>query len=262
LSLFPEDTVFEINAGFNPDNEIAEGFDGRPLARAVAKSHRISSWDYAASEGELVCYPHFRVPKFKRKRMQDMDGAPYFSALCYTMTPKRSQLMLYPAAKLREDPDADPDGLAGDFTEAVFGDRRIAALMEAFEILPAWGYEPRRAFERQELISMYRELIDRLEAAKGYPSRLPIFPSSEEYRLSLLFHARNFLEMVGGSCDRALMEKKYYEHCYAIYRDIPMAADERTLLAARQYADIGRELTFARTIVNPTCPCQKFGSNK
>ncbi len=242
LPRFPAETQFEINLGFNPDNEIEEGFDGRNLAKTVAKTHKVSSWDYSASEGELVCYPHWRVAKFKRKRMIDMDNVPYFGAICYTMTPQMSQLMLYCAAQLMIDPDADPDILAGDFTEKVFGDRKIGALIEAFEIVPAWGYEPRKQFTKAELSEMYKELISRLNKSKGYQSQLPIFPSVVEYRETLLWHAEHFLELVSENPDRDRIQKEYYEKAYEIYKLIPEAADERTRWAAKQYSEIGKHI--------------------
>ncbi len=242
LPRFPAETHFEINVGFNPDSEPVEGFDGRKLARKVAKTHKVSSWDYSASEGELVCYPHWRVAKYKRKRMLDMDSVPYFGAICYTMTPKMSQLMLYCAAQLMINPDADPDQLAGDFTEKVFGDRKIGALIEAFEIVPAWGFEPRQSFTKKQLRAMYSELIERLHNSKGFVSQLPIFPSADEYREVLLWHAEHFLELVGENPDRAKIGEEYYEKFYEIYKMIPEAADERTRLAAKQYSEIGKDL--------------------
>ena len=235
---FPEDVIFEVNTGFNPDSESVPGFDGRPLARKIAETHRVCSWDYSASEGELVCYPHWRVAKFKRKRTEEIDAVPYYGAICYTMTPKMSQLMLYCAAQLMIDPDADPDELAGDFTEKVFGDRKIGALMEAFEVVPAWGYEPRKNFDKKQLVSMFDELIDRLNACKGFVSELPIFPSAEDYRQTLLWHAEKFKEMAGPSPDRERIRKEYAEEYYGIYRYVPLAADERTELAAEKYSEI------------------------
>lgn len=243
LPNFPKDTQFCINVGFNPNSEISEGFDGRPLAREVAKTHQVCTWDYSASEGELVCYPHWRVAKYKRKRMLDMDSAPYTGAICYTMTPKMSQLMLYCGAQLMLDPDADPDVLAGDFTEKVFGDRKIGSLMEAFEILPAWGYEPRRSYTKAELQEIFAELIQRLEASRGHISTLPIFPSVDEYRDVLLWHARHFLELVGENPDRSRIGQEYYEKFYPIYKEIPEAADERTRAAAKKYASIASDIS-------------------
>ena len=217
LPNFPKDVIFEVNIGFNPDSEIVEGFDGRRLANKVAEKYKVCSWDYSASEGELVCYPHWRVAKYKRKRMTEMDNVPYYGAICYTMTPKMSQLMLYCAAQLMINPDADADKLAGDFTEKVFGDRKIGALMEAFEIVPAWGFEPRKKFTKKELLSMYKELIKRLNASRGFVSELPIFPSVDEYREILIWHAEKFSEMLGDNPDREKIKKEYYEKFYGIY---------------------------------------------
>ena len=242
LPKFPKDVIFEINTGFNPDSEMVEGFDGRRLANKVAENYKVCSWDYSASEGELVCYPHWRVAKYKRKRLEEINNVPYYGAICYTMTPKMSQLMLYCAARLMINPDADADKLAGDFTEKVFGDRKIGALMEAFEIVPAWGFEPRKKFTKKELLATYKELIERLKASKGFVSELPIFPSVDEYRDLLIWHAEKFSEMLGDNPDRERIKKEYYEKFYGIYKYIPMAADERTVLAAENYSKIGENI--------------------
>lgn len=244
LPRFPKDTLFSINVGFNPLSERQEGYDGSILAREVAKTHKIATWDYFASEGEEICYPHWRVPRFKRKRMLDMDSAPYSGAICYTMTPTMSQLMLYCGAQLMIDPDGDVDQIAGDFSEQVFGDRKIGTLMEAFEIVPTWsGFEPRRTFSKQELLAMFAELKERLIQSQGFESKLPIFPSVDYYRETLLWHVDHFTELLGENPDRERIEREYYERHYQIYKEIPTAADERTKLAAKKYAKIGSNLS-------------------
>lgn len=243
LSLFPRDTVFTVNAGFNPDCEPWGGFSGLPWAKEIAdRGFRVASWDYAASEGELICYPHWRVAKYKRKRMQERAAAPYSGAICYTMTPKLSQLMLYSAAQLMIDPDRDADELAAEFTEKVFGDGQIGKDMEAFEIVHGWGFEPRASLSKRQVKEMLTDLVSRLEAAKGHESALPIFPSAEDYRQELLWHARQFLVMVGENPDRARVREEYRRHLLSIYDDIPQAADDRTVLAADGYAKIGADL--------------------
>ncbi|MBP3391200.1 MAG: hypothetical protein J6L76_00250 [Clostridia bacterium] len=244
LPRFPKDTMFSINVGFNPMSELQEGYDGAALAREVAKTHKVATWDYFASEGELICYPHWRVNRYQRKRVQDMDNAPYFGAICYTMTPKMSQLMLYCGAQLMIDPDQDIDVLVGNFSELVFGDRKIGGLMEAFEIVPTWsGYEPRRQFTKKELLAMFAELKTRLIKSQGFVPKLPIFPSVDEYRETLLWHVEHFTELLGENPDRERIEQEYYDRHYAIYKEIPEAADERTREAAKQYADIGKNIS-------------------
>ena len=39
------------------------------MLKELAKTHRVTSWDHSASEGELICYPHYRLDKYKRKRL-------------------------------------------------------------------------------------------------------------------------------------------------------------------------------------------------
>lgn len=241
LPLFPEDTAVSINLGFNPDAEPAEGFDARPLAAEIAKTHRVVSWDYAASEGELVCYPHFRLDKFARKRREELSAAPYYGAICYTMSPRLNQLTLYAAAQIMQRPTAEGDTLAAEFTEKVFGDGRIGPLMRAFEIVPGWGYEP-TPYRRDELVEMLDELIGRLERAKGKRSALPIFPDEETYRLDLLWHAENFREMLRGEADRDEMRERYRRRALSIYEKAPLAVDERSALSALGYSKIGENL--------------------
>ncbi len=238
LPLFPEDVTFSINSGFNPDCEPIGAYDGRPWAKKIAETHRVTSWDYAASEGELVCYPHYRLEKYKRKRKMETEAAPYFGAICYTMSPKLNLLTLYAAAQLMKDPDRDAGEIAGEFTELVFGDARIGPLMKAFEIVPGWGYEP-TGLGKPALRDMLTELTGRLNAAAGHVSRLPIFPGAEEYRNVLLWHAGNFLAMLGDAPDRETIRREYKDRALAIYDTIPLAVDERSAASAEGYSRIG-----------------------
>ena len=122
-----------------------------------------------------------------------------------------------------------------------FGDRKIGELMEAFEIVPGWGYED-TPYTKNELKVMFEELIERLEKAEGVESKLPIFPTGEEYRKTLLWHAKNFLYMLGDKPDREKVRKDFWEKALAIYDTIPKAVDERSELASRGYAEIGKNL--------------------
>jgi hypothetical protein len=241
LPLFPEDTAVSINLGFNPDAEPVEGFDARPLAAEIAKTHRVVSWDYAASEGELVCYPHFRLDKFARKRREELSAAPYYGAICYTMSPRLNQLTLYAAAGVMQCPEKTGDTLAAEFTEKVFGDGKIGPLMRAFEIVPGWGYEE-TPYSRKELLSMLDELLWRLEAAKGRESALPLFPDEETYRQDLVWHAENFRAMLRGEADRDEMRERYRRRALSIYEKAPLAVDERSALSALGYSKIGENL--------------------
>ena len=241
LHLFPADTAFDINAGFNPDAEPIGGFEGLSWAKKVSETHAVHSWDYSASEGELICYPHYRVQKFKRKRMMEMSATQYTGSICYTMTPKLSQLTLYTAAHLMMDPDADAKAITAEFTELVFGDDKIGPLMEAFEIVNGWGYE-KTPYTKAELLVMLAELIKRLRASRGKESKLPIFPSVDQYRDDLIWHAENFITMLGENPDREKIRKDYYDRALSVYKTIPKAVDERSVLSAQGYSKIGEDL--------------------
>ena len=241
LDTFPKDTLFSFGAGFNPDCEPEGAYDARAWIKKVSKTHRVTSWDYSASEGELICYPHYRVEKFQRKRKMEVEAAPIYGAICYTMSPKLNILMLYTAAQLMIDPYKDAKGVAAEFTKLVFGDEKIGLLMEAFEIVPGWGYEQTK-YNKKELSAMFEEMIERLKAAKGHRSALPIYESAEDYRQLLLWHAENFLYMLGDNPDRAAVRKRYWDKALSIYDTIPKAVDERSELAASGYSNIGSDL--------------------
>jgi len=196
----------------------------------------------------LICYPHFRVEKFQRKRKMELEAAPYYGAICYTMSPKLNLLTLYTSAQLMINPYQDATELAAEFTKLVFGDETIGKLMKAFEIVPGWGYEG-TSYTKETLIFMFEELIERLKAVKGVQSKLPIFPSEEEYRSTLLWHAKNFLEMLGENPNREAIRQSYWDKALSIYDNIPQAVDERSQLSANGYSSIGKTLSDQRTIM-------------
>ena len=242
LPQFDKDTMFAINLGFNPDSEPVDGYDGREWINKVAKTHRVTSWDYSLAEGELINYPHWRLPRMQRKRLYEKENIPYFGGISYTMTPKLNMLTMYAGAKLFIDPAQTPEKLSSEFTGLVFGDPEIGILMEAFEIVPGWGHYPRRKYAKKELQSDFTELIKRLESCKGAKCELPLFPDSETYRKDLIWHAQNFLEMTGENADRVKIRKRYKDMALSIYDAIPMSVDERSELAADGYSKIGSEL--------------------
>ena len=241
LDIFPKDTIFSLNVGFNPDSEPIGGYDGRKWIKEIAKTHRVNSWDYSASEGELICYPHWRVNKYKRKRLLELETAPYYGSICYTMSPKLNLLTLYTSAQIMINPYRDAKEIAGEFTKLVFDDEKIGTLMEAFEIVPGWGYEETR-YTKKELTAMFSELIQRLKNAEGKISGLPLFPTAEEYRQTILWHAENFLYMLGENPDREKVKKDFWNKALAIYDTIPKAVDERSELAANGYSKIGENM--------------------
>ena len=240
LPEFPTDTMVAINLGFSPDGDALNGGDARGYAREIAQVRAITSWDYSVAEGELICYPHWRLPRMAARRREEWAAAPYAGGMIYTMTPRLNILSLYAGGQFFLDPDADPDRVSRTFCTEVFGEGHAALgeLLEAFEVVPGWGYYPRRRWSKEELRRVYTEIIDRLESADPAACRLPLFPDVETYRQDLLWFARAFREMAGPSPDRDRIRLDYRRKVLAIYDFIPEAADERTALAAQQFSDI------------------------
>ena len=241
LPEFEKDTMFAINLGFNPDSDPVDGYDGRKWICKVAETNRVTSWDYSLAEGELINYPHWRLPRMRQKRLMEAESVPYFGGISYTMTPKLNMLSMYAGAQLFIEPTKTPEKLSSEFTGLVFGDPAIGPLMESFEIVPGWGHYPRRAYTKNELQVNFKELIKRLEMCKGAKCNLPLFPDAETYRKDLLWHARNFFEMTGEITDtyRDKIRKRYRDIALSIYDVIPMSVDERAEAAANGYSKIG-----------------------
>jgi hypothetical protein len=240
LPSFPAETMVSINLGFSPDGYAENGGDARSYAREIAKRRPIVSWDYSVSEGELINYPHWRLPRMAERRREEAAAAPYRGGIVYTMTPKLNLLTLYAGAQFLMDPRADPDTISRRFCSQVFGEGNAAlgGLFEAFEAVKGWGHYPRRSWPKQELIKAYDEMIDRLEAAKPAGCKLPLFPDPDEYRRDLLWFARRFRAMAEDGADREKMRKDYRSHALEIYDFIPQSVDERTAAAAEGFSRI------------------------
>ena len=238
---FPEDTMVAVNIGFSPDGDAILGGDGKQWAREIAKIRSITTWDYSVAEGELINYPHWRLPRMSSRRREERSAAPYIGGMSYTMTPKLNLLSMYAAGQMFINPDADPDMISRDFCAKVFGEEHaiLGELFEAFEVVKGgWGHYPRRQWSKEVLMDKYRQMIEHLEAADMSKCKLPLFPDPETYRQDLLWFARMFLEMAGPNPDRERIRKDYWNKALAIYDSIPMSADERAELAARQFASI------------------------
>ncbi|HEY3416070.1 MAG TPA: hypothetical protein VGM23_04210, partial [Armatimonadota bacterium] len=240
LPEFPEDAMVAINLGFDSDANATMGGDARPWAREVAKVRPIVSWDYAVAEGELITYPHWRLPRMAARRREERTAAPYAGGMSYTMTPKLNLLTLYASGQLFLNPDADPDVLSRDFCAKVFGAEHaiLGELWEAFEVVRGWGSYPRRKWSKEVLREKYREIIDRLEAADMRACTLPLFPDPETYRQDILWFARQFYAMADPDPDREAIRQAYWTKSLAIYDHIPMSADERAEASARQFSQI------------------------
>ncbi len=200
----------------------------------------VTTWDYSLSEGELVCYPHWRLPRLAARRREECSAAPYIGGMNYTMTPRLNLLTLYAAGQLFVDRDRDPDQLARGFCAQVFGEEHAALgeLFEAFEVVPGWGHYPRRRWSLDVLRAKYAEIVDRLEAARPTACTLPLFPDAETYRQDLLWFARRFHELAGPAPDRARIRREYWENALAIYDHIPMSTDERAEQSATRFSQI------------------------
>jgi hypothetical protein len=96
---------------------------------------------------------------------------------------------------------------------------------------------------------VYREIVERLEAADVSRCALPLFPDPETYRQDLLWFARAFEEMAGDQPDRERIRREYWKRTFAIYDHIPMSVDARADQAARKFADTLREETNTAVIL-------------
>ena len=240
LPQFPEDTLVATNLGFSPDGDATMGGDGRPYAREIAKLRPIVTWDYSAAEGELVTYPHWRLPRIAARRREELAAAPYCGGMSYTMTPRLNPLTLYAAGQLFLDAQADPDQLSRAFCEQVFGREHaiLGELWEAFEVVEGWGHYPRRRWSREVLRAKYAQIIDHLEAADMSGCTLPLGVDPETYRQDVLWFARRFLEMASPEADRERIRREYWARSLAIYDTIPMSADERAEMSATRFSQI------------------------
>jgi hypothetical protein len=216
------------------------GGDGRAWAREIARTHEITTWDYSLGEGELICYPHWRLPRMAARRREERSAAPYAGGMLYTMTPRLNLLSLYAGGRFFLDADADPDRVSREFCAQVFGEEHAALgeLFEAFEVVEGWGHYPRRQWSNEELARVFGEIVERLESADMSGCALPLFPDPESYRQDLLWFARRFGEMCDPGTDRQRIRQEYWERALSIYDHIPMSADERAEASADRFAAI------------------------
>jgi hypothetical protein len=237
---FPSNMMVAINLGFDSDGDATLGGDARPYIREVAKTHAVTTWDYSLAEGELICYPHWRLPRMAARRREERATAPYTGGMSYTMSPKLNVLSLYAAGQFFLNPNADPDIVSRNFCEQVFGEANaiLGELFEAFEVVNGWGHYPRRKWSREVLRGVYAEIIERVESADMSKCTLPIYPDPESYRQDILWFARQFHEMAGPAPDREKIRKAYWQRALEIYDTIPMSVDERAEEAATQFSRI------------------------
>jgi len=240
LPEFPAETLVGINLGFSPDADASCGGCAKQYAREIAKIRRICSWDYSVTEGELIAYPHWRLPRIFSRRREERAAAPYYGAMNYTMSPKLSHICMYAAAQAAIDPDRDPDVVSREFCTRVFGPtgNAIGELFEAFEVVNGWGHQPRRRWWRDAAHRAYTQLIDLLNSSSTDSCDLPLFPSPEEYRRDLLWFATMFAKLTEDNVDRDAIRKEYWTRALGIYDNVPMSVDERAEAAAKGFSSI------------------------
>ncbi len=240
LPKFPADLLVGINLGFSGDADAVNGGDARDYVRQIAQVRRVVSWDYSVTEGELVAYPHWRLPRIFSRRREERTAAGYYGAMNYTMTPGLSHICMYAAAQAGIDPDRDPDLVSREFCRRVFGPQHemLGELFEAFEVVPGWGYHPRRQWSREEAHRAYLRIIEHLEQANTEACDLPLFPSPEEYRRDLLWFAKKFAQLSEANPDRDVIRKEYWQRALSIYDNVPMSVDERAEAAANHFSQL------------------------
>ena len=122
---------------------------------------------------------------------------------------------------------------------SVISDKIQAVVVEVKKLEDA---DLKEMISKADLIKMLEELSDRLTKVTGYSSSLPIFPSAEEYRQILLWHAENFKKMLGDNPNREVIRQAYWKKALSIYDHVPKAVDERSAAAASGYSRIGIDL--------------------
>ena len=247
LKDFPKNCEFSVNLGFSPNCTYVFGGSSREWAREIAKTHKVTTWDYALAEGELFTVPHYRLPRISYKAREWEAVGAYSGGIIYTMTPKLQMLTTYVSGKILNDTNTNPDIAACDFFEALYGNehRELGELFEAFEVLIDWGHFPRHQWSKESLREAYLKIIEHLENADSSECVLPIFPDAETYRKDILWFAKLFLKFTEDNPDRDLIKKEYWDMCLDIYNYIPKAVDDRAEWASRDFAKaFSREKTW------------------
>ncbi len=227
---FPAPTSVAINMAFNPDGNPQGEEDARSWCREIASSHPVYSWDFSLTEGENNVVPHYRLARLFERRRAERDCNVYSGGICYTMTPLLNQLSLYAAAQSFLEPDADPDRLAGDFYQALFGPagRDIVPFLPLFEVVHDWGNYHRIELSREDYHRRMKALTDLLRDLKARePDDLELFPSPDRYREELLFFAELFGDLSAPSPDYDTLGREYWNRVYRIYDDLPEHVDPR-----------------------------------
>lgn len=234
---FPDPTSVSINLGFNPDSDPAGDQDARHWAREIARTNRILTWDFSLTEGENNVVPHYRFDRLFEQRRREREAAPYSGGICYTMTPMLNQLSLWEAAQSFINPAADPEKLAGDFYERLFGagGRDIVSHLPLFEVVKDWGnyadVDP-RAPDYHKRMTELRDLLVSFEGSVN--ADVPLHPHPDAYRRELLFFAQLFVDLSGPSPDFDELANRYWNRVYSIYDRLDAHVDPRPKLATEK----------------------------
>ncbi len=230
LPYFPTGTSVALNMGFDSDGNPGGDRDARPWVAEVARTHPVQTWDFSLTEGENNVVPHYRFERLFGRRREERACGGYRGGICFTMTPLLNQLSLYESAQSFLNPDADPEVLAGDFYEALFGrqGRAIVPFLPLFEVIRDWGnYHiidlPREVYHGQ-MLELARILRD-LEGCER--DEVPFHPSPSAYRRELTFFAELFAALSGSAPDFGALRQAYWDRVYRIYDHLPVHVDPR-----------------------------------
>lgn len=191
LPSFPEETYVGICMGLNPDALGEEnGGSGEPYVREVSQLRPVTTWDYAASEGESTVIPRFRVARVLDRRQRE-SRLPYVGGINYTMSPMLNQVQAFAAAECYWSPERTVEGLVSEYCRLAFGDAHAHLGMEVFpftEVVGDWGGGGWNG-DLEALAEGLRKARAALAEATIAPEgRLALFPSTGWVRDELAWH--------------------------------------------------------------------------
>ncbi|TFG70784.1 MAG: hypothetical protein E4H27_05595 [Anaerolineales bacterium] len=234
---FPDPTSIAINMGFNPDGNPAGDQDARHWCKAIAQTHRVYSWDFSLTEGENNVIPHYRFDRLFKRRKEEKACNAYSGGICYTMTPLLNQLSLYTAAQSFLNPDADPQILAENFYEAIFGRNanELVPYLHLFEVVKDWGNYHEINLSRTAYHQLMTELTMLLKDLHIQNSQsVTLTPDAQQYSETLLFFAQLFTDLSAPHPDYDALEKHYWHRVYRIYDFLGKHVDPRPHAATRR----------------------------
>jgi hypothetical protein len=230
LPNFPANTSVAINLGFNPDGKPEGESNAIPWANEIAKTHPVETWDFSLTEGENAIIPHYRFKRLFAQRQRERAATPYRGGICFTMTPLLNQLSLFESAQSFLHPDADPDLLAVEYYEKLFGEsgQDVVAYLPLFEIIPDWGNYHSITLSRHAYHDAMTNLVACLHDLVPQASvDMAFHPSPEFHRQELLFYAELFASLSDTSPDYDVLRQRYWNKVYRIYDFLPAHVDPR-----------------------------------